>query len=222
MRMFLESSVLNCVHHDVGHWHTNIVFQKRYRMLWCSNSSISFICCWICSSFNPSMSRTSSLFDWLIQLSLFLTRVLYFHLNCSHNKWTCWIRFILASSSNSLSIAIAWIAKSLIHLTPLSYQPCYSKEGTAFRSIQNSFELGRAGRNKRLRHLQDTSPGRISCKFPSEADESCRQPSLHDPPSMNSTTQTYQHAKCSNDGFCHVWIEPASRLIAKQNARIVD
>ena len=157
MCIFLERSVLNCVHHDVGHWHTNIVFQKRYRRLWCSNSSISLICCWMHSpSRNSSIMWTSSLFDWLIQLSLFLIKTLRYHLNCSHSRWTCWIRFIFASSSNSLSIAIAWIAKSPSNLTSISYQPCCNKQDKASRSTRNSFEHLLAARNKRLRHLRDT------------------------------------------------------------------
>ena len=136
------------------------------------------------SSFSSSILWTSSLFDWLIQLSLCLTNTFYHHLNCSQSKWTCWIRFIFASSSNSLSIAIAWIAKSPSNSTSISYQPCCNTWDRAFLSTQNSPEHPLVGRNKRLRHLRDTSRGRISCMFRLEAGGSCKRRSLRDLPAM--------------------------------------
>ena len=173
------------------------------------------------SSCNSSILWTSSLFDWLIQLSLFLIKTLRYHLNCSHSRWTCWIRFIFASSSSSLSIAIAWIAKSPSDSTSISYQPCCNKQGKASLSTRNSFEHPLAGRNKRLRHLRDTLRGRTGCMFRSEAGESCKRRSLRDLPAMEGAFGPFQHAECSNDGLCHVWIQSAGRFIAEQNTRVV-
>ena len=57
--------------------------------------------------------------------------------------------------------------------------------------------------------------------FRSEAGESCKRRLLRDLPAMEGAFGPYQHAECSNDGLCHVRIQPAGRFIAEQNTRVV-